>query len=139
MVIYLDTSAAMKLVRPERHSSALSRWLGTIPDLLALSSVLIEVELVRAARRVAPELAPRADEVLRGIASVTLSPAVRTRAAGYPDPFLRSLDALHLATAEHVADSGGLDALVAYDERLLDAAALAGLPVAAPGLRPDPG
>jgi len=49
-VIYLDTSAAMKLVRPEAHSNDLSRWLTERPRSPLLSSVLIEVELMRATR-----------------------------------------------------------------------------------------
>jgi hypothetical protein len=61
---------------------------------------------------------------------------VVSRAAGYPDPELRSLDAIHLATAEYLMSvtHETLDAFVAYDERLLAAARDRGLPVAAPGL-----
>ncbi len=101
-----------------------------------VASVLIEVELMRATRRTAPERLARASDVLRGIGVVTLSPSVITRAAGYDDRDLRSLDAIHLATAEHVVSVAHevLEAFVAYDERLLAAARAIGLPVAAPGL-----
>jgi hypothetical protein len=101
-----------------------------------LSSVLIEVELVRATRRSAPDRADRVAEVLSGIGVVTMSPAVIARAAGYPAPLLRSLDAIHLATAEHIVavTHRELEAFVAYDERLLDAARRIGLPAEAPGL-----
>jgi hypothetical protein len=135
-MIYLDTSGAMKLVRPEAHSSALSSWFRTRPEIGVLSSVLIEVELLRATRRIAPDRLSRAADVLLGIGVVTLSPAVVSRAAGYPDPELRSLDAIHLATAEYLMSvtHETLDAFVAYDERLLAAARDRGLPVAAPGL-----
>jgi len=131
-VIYIDTSAAMKLVRPEAQSAELSRWFSQ----RKATSVLIEVELMRATRRTAPERLARASDVLRGIGMVTLSPSVITRAAGYDDRDLRSLDAIHLATAEHVVSVAHevLEAIVAYDERLLAAARAIGLPVAAPGL-----
>jgi len=98
--------------------------------------VLIEVELLRATRRSAPERLSRAADVLRGVAVVTVSSSVIARAAGYDDRDLRSLDAIHLATAQHVVSATRevLEAFVAYDQRLLASAHTLGLPVAAPGL-----
>ncbi len=135
-VIYLDTSGAMKLVRREAHSVELSLWLEQRSEVRVLSSVLIEVELLRATRRSAPERADRAIEVLRGIGAVTVSPSVIARASAYEDSDLRSLDAIHVATAEHVVSVTHevLEAFVAYDERLLVAASRVGLRVAAPGV-----
>lgn len=57
---------------------------------------------------------------------------MRAAAAAYPDPALRSLDAIHLATGDAVFGTQ-LTAFVSYDERLLTAAAALGLPTAAPG------
>ncbi|MGI9156339.1 MAG: hypothetical protein ACR2FG_06840 [Marmoricola sp.] len=85
-MIYLDTSAAMKLVRPETYSSELSRWFTQRRGMSVFSSMLIEVELLRATRRSIPERLARASDVLRGIGVVTLSPSVVVRAAGYDDP-----------------------------------------------------
>lgn len=136
-MIYIDTSAAMKLVRPEIHSGDLSDWLrGQSGRSTVLSSVLIEVELMRATRRSAPEKLDRAAEVLRGIGVVTLSPAVAARAAEYTDANLRSLDAIHVATAEHLitVTREPLDAFVAYDDRLLAAAQSVGLLAVSPGI-----
>ncbi|MGP0108974.1 MAG: type II toxin-antitoxin system VapC family toxin [Acidimicrobiales bacterium] len=135
-MIYLDTSAAMKLVLPEAHSDDLSRWFEERKAIPVLSSVLIEVELVRATRRIARERAGRVADVLSGIGVVTLSPSVVARAAGYSDPDLRSLDAIHLATAEHITSVAheALEAFVAYDERLVAAARHVGLTCAAPGV-----
>ena len=134
-MIYIDTSAAMKLVRSEVQSNDLSAWLRERGQSAVLSSVLIEVELIRATRRSAPEQLHRAAEILRGIGVVTLSPAVVSRASAYTDANLRSLDAIHLATAEHVLTltRERLDAFVAYDDRLLAAAQSVGLPTVAPG------
>lgn len=135
-MIYIDTSAAVKLVRPETYSADLSRWLEERSWTSVVSSVLIEVELIRATRRSEPERIARAGRVLDGIGVVTLSPAVIARAASYPDRELRSLDAIHLATAEHVASATAeaLDAFLAYDERLVAAARSVGLTVASPGI-----
>ena len=135
-VIYLDTSAAMKLVRPEAQSADLSRWLRKRHGIPVVSSLLIEVELLRATRRRAPQSEARALEVLSGVGVVAVSHSVIARAAGYKNPDLRSLDAIHLATAEHVVDVSGetLEALVAYDDRLLAAAQQVGLRVVAPGM-----
>ena len=135
-VIYIDTSAAMKLVRSEAYSAALSRWLDDRPGTPVVSSVLIEVELLRATMRSDPAKMARAAEVLRGIGVVTLSPAVIARAAGYVDLDLRSPDAIHLATAEHVVSTTdqALEAFLAYDERLLAAARNIGLTGTAPGV-----
>lgn len=125
----------MKLVRPEAHSIDLSSWLRDRLDIGVLSSVLIEVELMRATRRSSPDRLGRALDVLLGIGVVTVSPAVIARAAAYADPELRSLDSIHLATAEHLltVTREPLHAFVAYDERLLGAARGRGLAVAAPG------
>jgi hypothetical protein len=135
-VIYIDTSAAMKLERSEAHSAELSSWLDDRSGVPVVSSVLIEVELLRATIRSGQARVNRASDVLRGIGVVTLSPAVIARAVGYVDPDLRSLDAIHLATAEHVASTTNesLDTFLAYDERLLAAARRIGLTVAAPGV-----
>lgn len=71
---------------------------------------------MRATRRSFPEWIDRASKVLRGIGVVTLSPSVIARAAGYDDCDLRSLDAIHLATAEHVVSVTHevLEAFVGY-------------------------
>ncbi len=126
----------MKLVRLEAHSADLSHWLDDRPGAMVVSSVLIEVELLRATLRSEPANATRAAEVLRGIGIVALTPAVIARATAYTDPDLRSLDAIHLATAEYVstATTEVLEAFLAYDERLLDAAHKIGLAVVAPGV-----
>lgn len=61
-----------------------------------------------------------------------MNSVVRTAAAAYTDPVLRSLDAIHLATAHSVFGSR-LTAFITYDKRLLTAAEQVGLPVASPG------
>ena len=136
LLIYIDTSAAVKLVRRETQSEELSLWIRGQLSPHFVSSVIIEVELPRATKRSAPTDLGRAGEVLDGIGIVTLSPAIVARAAGFDERELRSLDAIHLATAEHVANTAKSEFLgfLGYDVRLLEAARRIGLPVLAPGL-----
>ncbi len=135
-LLYLDTSAVVKLVRPEAHSAALTAWLRASWSGRVVSSVLLEVELPRAIRRSAPDRLDRVPAILAGFDLVTLSDDVVRTAAGFADPLLRSLDAVHLASAQLIAAATpGFQALVAYDTRLLGAATELGLAVAAPGLR----
>lgn len=131
-MIYLDTAALVKLVRREPESDALTEWLEARPDVLRLTSTLAEVELRRALRWVEPALLTSVPEVLERVARHEIDASVRRRAADYADPHLRSLDAIHLATAQ-VALGPRLTAFVTYDRRLLAAAAAESLPVAHPG------
>ena len=97
-----------------------------------VSSALIEVELPRALRRSDPRLIADAPALVARVARYEIDDVVRAAAAAYPDPDLRSLDAIHLATAKAVFGNS-LTAFVAYDERLLAAAADQGLAVERPG------
>jgi uncharacterized protein len=133
-VIYLDTCAAVKLTRVEPYTAELVDWLAARETRL-IASVLIEVELERALRRNAPGALPLVPSVLRRITRIEIDPEVRRTAAAYPDPLLRSLDAIHLATAQllNSAPGEGVTHFVTYDKRLISAARAAGLTVAHPG------
>ena len=136
-MIYVDTCAAMKLARQEPHADDFFDWLQERPEEPLVSSVLIEIELNRAVRRIEPNALPRVPAILSNINMVELTPAIRAAAGTFPDPLLRSLDAVHLATAQSVTASTGLQlmALVSYDKRLISAARAAGLAVAHPGAK----
>jgi len=131
-MLYLDTSALMKLIRPEPESESLADWLDAQAPMPWVSSMLIEVELPRALRRVEPSLLADVPSIVARISRYEIDEVVRAAAAAYPDPALRSLDAIHLATGDAVFGTQ-LTAFVCYDERLLAAAAAVGLPTAAPG------
>jgi len=131
-MLYLDTSALMKLIRREPESHTLADWLDAQTPAAWVSSTLIEVELPRALRRVEPSLLADVPAIVARVARYEVDEVVRAAAAAYPDPALRSLDAIHLVTADAVFGSQ-LTAFVTYDERLLTAAAAAGVPTAAPG------
>jgi predicted nucleic acid-binding protein len=134
-LIYLDSAAVVKLVRSEAESPQLVDWLVSHAGSALVSSVLVEVEVARALRRVAPTEAPGVAAVLGRMIRWKIDDAVRARAAAYPNAALRSLDAIHLATAELVDEEGDaeLEAFVTYDTRLAAAAAALGLPTVSPG------
>jgi uncharacterized protein len=129
-VIYLDTSAAAKLVHPEAESAALAAFLAERISAALVSSALLYPELERAVTRHRPELATRAVALTQRVMTVPLANDIVVTAATIGTPLLRTLDALHLATAATIASE--LDAFVTYDKRLADAATGIGLAVVAP-------
>lgn len=131
-MIYLDTAALMKLIRREPASDALADWLDRRAGTTLVTSALAEVELPRALRRTEPALLAAVPALLEHIARYEIDELVRTTAAGYESPELRSLGAIHLATA-HAVFGGRLTAFVSYHKCLLGAAEALGLPVASPG------
>ena len=134
-MIYLDSAAIVKLVHREAESDALDLWLAERLGQPRVTSALAEVEVSRAILRIAPTSQPRIPAVLGTIARFEIGPAVRGLAASYTDGTLRSLDAIHLATAQVLtAELGGSPVtFVTYDRRLLNAASNAALPTASPG------
>jgi uncharacterized protein len=118
----------VKLVVAEPESGALRELLAQDPD--QVSSAVIEIEVVRAVRRAVPELTAQAERVVSQIAVVEPTEAIRARAAVLEPAKLRSLDALHLATALEVADD--LEGVVTYDARMAAAGEALGLAVLAP-------
>lgn len=129
-MIYLDSSALLKLLFQEPESEALSSWLAVQPDLPKLTSQLSVIEVVRVCRRLDASQEPAARSLLAGLDMMPVSSAVVDLATRVGTSSLRSLDAIHLATALLVRD--GLAALVAYDHRLLEAAKAEELPVMTP-------
>ncbi|HMR50025.1 MAG TPA: type II toxin-antitoxin system VapC family toxin [Arachnia sp.] len=126
---YLDTSAAFRLLLREKESAALVAAIGDARPTL-VSSFLLETELRRAVHRTDVLQQRQVSELLDRVGLYELTPAIHTQAGLLPGPNLRSLDALHLATAINA----GVDALVAYDFRFLDAARDAGVMVVVPGV-----
>lgn len=88
------------------------------------------MESIRACGRYGAAYARDARAWLEGLALLPLDDAILDRAAELKPSGLRSLDALHLATALSVR--GDVGVLLTYDDRLGDAAAERGLPVASP-------
>lgn len=124
-MIYLDSSALLKLIHTERETPALRAWLHARPDAPLVSSELAGVEVVRATRLVNAAALPTAHAVLAALDLVPMTTAVLDAAGTTGDAALCSLDAIHLASALSIASA--LTSFVAYDHRLTEAAAAAGL------------
>lgn len=129
-MIYFDTSALVKLVFEEAESMALAEWLSVRSEVPKISSDLTTVELLRTCRRIDEDAVGDATMLLAGIDLLPMDRAIVEQAATLVPEELRSLDAIHLASALSVKED--LTAFVAYDGQLCTAAAEAGIEVASP-------
>jgi predicted nucleic acid-binding protein len=127
---YADTSAVIKLLVEESHSKAFAALYDAHADAEWVSSALLRIEVTRTVARAMPALLPNARDLLLAFSVVAIDDDIVEGAMNEPDRGLRSLDAIHLATARLLSED--LDAIVSYDDRLLKAATEAGLPVASP-------
>jgi predicted nucleic acid-binding protein len=143
-VIYFDTCALLKLIREDANSPALGAFIHARPDTRWFSSELARAELVRTVRRINHDDKGRLidDGRLRAelgyieslwerLDLIAVSTRVLNDAAAIEQPFLRTLDAIHLAAATSMRLS--LSAFVTYDKKLATAARKAGLTVLSPG------
>lgn len=123
---YFDASAIVKLSHVEPYSEALIDYLddGVVE---ASTSIIAEIEVKRALRRAGVA----GDQAVRGFYLLALDEEVRAGAARFGSPLVRSLDAIHLATAIAIGDKE-LE-FITYDDRQAAAARAAGLRVAQPG------
>jgi len=128
---YADTSAVIKLLAEERCSAAFASFYDDHADGEWVSSALLRIEVTRAVLRARPALLPDARDLLTAFSYIAIDDDIVEAAASEPDRMLRSLDAIHLATARLLAPE--LDVLVSYDDRLIKAAAQAGLATFSPG------
>ena len=129
-MIAFDSSALTKLVVREPETAPLRAWLAAREEAAWSASSLTRVEVVRAVARSQATAVPTARRLLAGMDLVPITRDLLETAADLRPPSLRSLDALHLATALSLGSA--LDSLVVYDERLAQAATDAGVPVVAP-------
>jgi uncharacterized protein len=132
--VYADSSALVKLVIDEPESVALDRHLGQ-GQLVATSRIaLVEVQRAGAIANPSPAVRDEIERLLVACLLVDVTDALLRAAANLASASLRTLDAIHLASALRVE----ADELVAYDRRLAAAAVERGLVVASPGA-PCPG
>lgn len=128
-MIQLDSCAAIKLVVAEAESAALVDWLAERDEPI-MASGLLRVELLRALTRVdAGEQSRQAAFGLLDRLHLHPVDAVLHDAALLEEQHLRSLDAIHLATALALPR---MPTLITYDQRLADAAIRSGITVARP-------
>ena len=126
-MIYLDTSAAFKVLTEEPERQPLVDFLDANSTEGLVTSVVTEVEMCRSAHRLRVP-AKLVDQVLSRLALVEMTSDIRSRAGLLPDPTLRSFDAIHIATALDT----GIATFVTYDRRQATAAADLGLRVERP-------
>jgi predicted nucleic acid-binding protein len=128
--VYLDSSAFVKLFLPEPDSPALTRYLASRPR--RVSAMLLRTEALRTAVRAAlsPQRMLLVRALLDGVSYMAADLTLSDEAGILRPPELRSLDAIHLATARALGTN--LSALVTYDERLAEAASWYGMQVVSP-------
>jgi predicted nucleic acid-binding protein len=126
-LVYVDSSAFVKLVLAEPETPALLAALEGVERLVA--SEILEVEVLRATHRGGGETAAARSQ-LAAVRLIPLSSEIRRRASELDPSSVRSLDAIHLATALSLGER--LEGLHTYDERMSLAARHAGLNVQAP-------
>lgn len=128
---YLDSSAIVKLAIEERESAALRRYLRRRSPFV--SSALARTEVARALLPLGEAAVRAGQDVLSRIELVRINDRVLASAGGLLPTELRSLDAIHLATAQQL--DADLARVVTYDGRMAEAAEAMGLSVAAPPAR----
>ncbi len=127
--LYLDSSAFVKLVVEEPESAAAATYLAGRSSR-RVSSALIRTEALRAVRHLGADALAGCREALRRIDLIAIDDRILD-AAGILEPrVLRTLDAIHVATAMAVGDD--LDMIVTYDDRMIEAARLLGIPTSTP-------
>jgi uncharacterized protein len=142
-MLYFDTNALLKLVREDAQSEALGAFIDARPATRWFSAEIAKTELARTVRRVNHDDSGRlvdesrlraelshAERVWERLDVIAVSTRLLDAAAAIEQPFLRTLDAIHLAAAMSLRTS--LSAFVTYDKRLAAAAQEAGLPVRSP-------
>jgi predicted nucleic acid-binding protein len=127
---YADTSTVIRLLVEESHSKAFAAFNDAHADAQWVSSAVLRIELTRAVTRALPALLPDARDLLLAFSFVAIDDDIAEGAMAEPDRGLRSLDAIHLATARVLGED--LDAIASYDDRLPKAATEAGLATASP-------
>lgn len=127
--LYLDSSAFVKLAVEEPETAALQRFLANRGQR-RVSSALLRTEALRAVRHLGAEALATVREGLRRVDLVGIDDRILDTAGTLEPGVLRTLDAIHVATAMAVGDD--LEAIVTYDERMVEAAKLLGLSTATP-------
>ena len=127
---YIDSSAIIKLIKPEKESAALTKKL---PSAL-IASRISRVEVTRTIIRYEPDLLDATYDVLADIQMVPVEDAIVTIAENLPQFIeLRSLDSLHIASA--LAIKNVLKGIITYDKEMVIAAEALGFKTLSPGIK----
>ena len=129
--LYLDTSAFVKVLIEEPESGALRGFLADHPDERRVSSTLLRAEALRAVRHLGSSALAAVREGLRRVDLIAIDDRILDAAGTLEPRILRTLDAIHLATALTLGDD--LVAIVTYDDRMTEATRLLGVSTVRPG------
>lgn len=127
-VSYIDSSALVKLAAPEPESRRLSQYVGR---RALVSSALARTEVERALTTYGAAIRRQGREVLAGVELVRINDRILAAAGTLEPSELRTLDAIHLATAQLFASM--LAVVITYDDRMAAAAKTMGIRTIAPG------
>jgi predicted nucleic acid-binding protein len=133
-LIYLDSSALVTLVAGRQYAPELRQFLAERPGMPMGTSTIGFVEAVRTLDRIG-DYPEAMRDLVQNFTEILVTEEVRDGAALVPLG-LRTLDAVHIASAQMIGSS--LNTLISYDKRMLDVARSIGLPTAAPGLDTAP-
>lgn len=129
-MIYLDASALVTLVTGRPYARELREFLAGAPEMPMGTSTIGFVETVRTLDR-AGSFPTAMQDLLANFTEILVTDEIRDAAANLPGD-VRTLDAVHIASAQAIGDA--LAFLVSYDKRMLDIAHSVGIPIAAPGM-----
>jgi hypothetical protein len=127
---YIDSSAIIKLIKPEKESATLIKKLP--PSLI--TSRISRVEVARTITRYEPDLLNDTYDILADIQMIPVEDSIITIAENLPrDIALRALDSLHIASA--LAFRNVLEGVITYDKEMSKAAKTLGFPTLSPGMK----
>ena len=127
---YIDSSAIIKLIKPEKETAALIKKL---PNGL-IASRITRVEVIRTIIRHEPDFLDATYDVLADIQMVAVEDAIITIAENLPQFIdLRSLDSLHMASALSIKNV--IKGVITYDKEMVKAAEALGFKTLSPGMK----
>ena len=127
---YMDSSAIIKLIKPEKESATLIK---KIPPSL-ITSRISRVEVARTIAKHEPDLLNTAYDVLADIQMIPVEDSIITIAENLPLHIdLRSLDSLHIASALHIRNA--LKGIITYDKEMMRAGIALGFNTMSPGVK----
>ncbi len=129
-MIYLDASALVTLVTGRPYARELREFLAESPEMPMGTSTVGFIETVRTLDRVGSYPTAMQD-LLASFTEILVTDEIRDAAASMPG-VVRTLDAVHIASAQAIGDA--LAFLVSYDKRMLDIAHSVGIAIVAPGM-----
>ena len=129
-MIYLDASALVTLVTGRPYAGELRGFLAQSPEMPMGTSTIGFIETVRTLDRVGSYPTAMQD-LLASFTEILVTDEIRDAAGNLPGG-IRTLDAIHVASAQAIGDT--LAYLVTYDKRMFDIAHSVGIPVTAPGM-----